>query len=94
MDRTVSTHAVEATISPGHAHASSLEDEGFILLTELRPIVPLHPQHIRKLVKRGEFPAPLKVGGRTVFRRRDIREWARRQGPTIADPAPITQQGA
>ncbi len=56
-----------------------LDDEGFILLTELRPIVPLHPQHIRKLVRRGEFPPPVRIGGRTAFRRRDIREWARRQ---------------
>lgn len=58
---------------------SSFEDDGFILLTELRPIVPLHPQHIRKMVRRGEFPAPVNIGGRTAFRRRDIREWARKQ---------------
>jgi predicted DNA-binding transcriptional regulator AlpA len=57
----------------------TLEDEGFILLTELRPIVPLHPQHIRKLARRGQFPKPVKIGGRTAFRRRDIRDWARRQ---------------
>jgi predicted DNA-binding transcriptional regulator AlpA len=57
----------------------SLEDDGFILLTELRPIVPLHPQHIRKLVRRGEFPAPVRIGGRTAFARRAIREWCRRQ---------------
>lgn len=56
-----------------------LEDDGFILLTELRPIIPLHPQHIRKLVKRGLFPAPVHIGGRTAFRRRDIRDWAQRQ---------------
>jgi predicted DNA-binding transcriptional regulator AlpA len=59
--------------------SASLEDEGFILLTELRPIVPLHPQHVRKLIKRGQFPAPVHIGGRTAFRRRDIREWAQRQ---------------
>jgi predicted DNA-binding transcriptional regulator AlpA len=58
---------------------SPLEDEGFVLLTELRLIVPLHPQHIRKLVRRGEFPAPVRIGGRTAFRRRDIRDWARQQ---------------
>jgi predicted DNA-binding transcriptional regulator AlpA len=60
--------------------AAPLEDDGFILLSELHSIVPLHPQHIRKLAKRGEFPAPVKIGGRTAFLRRDIREWARRQG--------------
>jgi predicted DNA-binding transcriptional regulator AlpA len=59
--------------------APPLEDDGFVLLTELRAIVPLHPQHIRKLVRRGEFPAPVKIGGRTAFRRRDIRDWARTQ---------------
>ncbi len=59
-----------------------LEDDGFILLMDLRPIVPLHPQHIRKLVKRGEFPAPLKISGRTMFSRRAIREWCRRQAQT------------
>jgi predicted DNA-binding transcriptional regulator AlpA len=62
------------------AGSASLDDDGFVLLTELRSIVPLHPQHIRKMAKRGEFPAPVKSGGRTAFRRRDIREWARRQG--------------
>ena len=36
---------------------NALEDEGFILLTELRPIVPLQPQHIRNLVRHGKFPA-------------------------------------
>lgn len=57
----------------------TLEDEGFILLTELRPIIPLHPQHVRKLIRRGLFPSPVHIGGRTAFRRRDIREWAQRQ---------------
>jgi predicted DNA-binding transcriptional regulator AlpA len=57
-----------------------LEEDGFILLTDLRPIVPLHPQHIRKLIRRGEFPTPCRIGGRTAFRRRDIREWCHRQG--------------
>jgi predicted DNA-binding transcriptional regulator AlpA len=78
MDQTVSTQALAARAWPDQA--SSLEDQGFILLTELRPIVPLHPQHIRKLVRRGDFPAPSKIGGRTAFRRRDIREWCGRQG--------------
>jgi len=55
------------------------EDDGFVLLTELRPIVPLHPQHIRKMIRRGLFPTPVKIGGRTAFRRRDIRDWARKQ---------------
>jgi Helix-turn-helix domain len=50
-------------------------DEGFVLLTDLRPIIPLHPQHIRKLVREGRFPAPVKLGGRTAFRRSDIRTW-------------------
>jgi predicted DNA-binding transcriptional regulator AlpA len=63
---------------------ATLEDEGFILLTELRPIVPLHPQHIRKLVRRREFPAPVRIGGRTAFARRAIRDWCRRQ--TEAQP--------
>lgn len=57
----------------------SLEEDGFVLLTELHPIVPLHPQHVRKLIRRGAFPAPVKIGGRTAFRRRDIRIWARAQ---------------
>lgn len=56
-----------------------LEDDSFVLLTDLRSIVPLHPQHIRKLIRRGEFPSPVRIGGRTAFRRRDIREWARQQ---------------
>jgi predicted DNA-binding transcriptional regulator AlpA len=59
--------------------SGGFEDEGFILLTELRPIVPLHPQHIRKLVRRGDFPAPVKIGGRTAFARSAIRLWCRRQ---------------
>ncbi len=67
------------TVAAATAAEASLDDEGFILLLDLRPIVPLHPQHIRKLVRRGEFPAPVKIGGRTAFRRRDIREWVRAQ---------------
>ena len=70
----------------GISEPHALEDDGFILLTELRPIVPLHPQHIRKLVRRGEFPPAVNLGGRdgrggrTAFRRRDIRDWLRQQG--------------
>ena len=66
--------------------ATSLEDVGFILLTDLRSIVPLHPQHIRKLVRRGEFPTPVCIGGRAAFRRSDIREWCNRQSKPTADP--------
>lgn len=61
-----------------------LEDDGFdgfILLTALSPnIIPLHPQHIRKLVRKGLFPAPVNVGGRTAFRRSDLREFIRDPG--------------
>lgn len=65
--------------------AGSLVDDGFILLTELRTVVPLHPQHIRKLARRGEFPAPVLIGGRTAFRRRDVRNWCRAQGAATQD---------
>jgi predicted DNA-binding transcriptional regulator AlpA len=75
-------HVPPATPDP----TDTLEDEGFVLLSELRPIIPLHPQHIRKLVRRGEFPAPVRLGGRTAFRRRDIREWARQQKPMQRAP--------
>lgn len=56
-----------------------LVDDGFILLTELHKVVPLHPQHIRKLARKGLFPAPLNIGGRTAFARRDIRDWCEKQ---------------
>ena len=56
-----------------------LEEDGFILLTDLYEIVPLHPQHIRKLSRRGDFPAIVKVGGRAAFRRSEIKEWCRSQ---------------
>ena len=65
--------------APLRCSSAPLEEYGFILLTDLRPIIPLHPQHIRKLIRRGEFPAPVRIGGRTAFRRRDIRDWARQQ---------------
>ena len=68
---------MEATIGVDQGRAQTLEEDGFILLADLYPIVPLHPQHIRRLARRGEFPSPIKIGGRTAFRRRDIREWAR-----------------
>ncbi len=53
---------------------SSLNDDGLIELTALARFVPFHPQHVRKLVKKGLFPAPVKVPGcrRTVFLRRDV----------------------
>jgi predicted DNA-binding transcriptional regulator AlpA len=57
----------------------SLVDDGFILLTDLRKVVPLHPQHIRKLARKGLFPAPLTIGGRTAFARRDTRDWCQKQ---------------
>lgn len=58
---------------------SSIEDDGFILLTKLFELVPLHPQQIRKMVKRGLFPRPVSLSGRTAFRRKEIRRWLREQ---------------
>lgn len=58
---------------------NALEDEGLIYLLDLRPYVPYHPAHIHKLIRRGEFPKPVKLGRRTAFRRRDIREWVSQQ---------------
>src|SRR6185295_6631469 len=49
-----------------------------IFLLDLRPYVPFHPAHIYKLIRRGEFPKPVRLGRRTAFRRRDIREWVTR----------------
>lgn len=66
---------MSATKNGDASHTDALADEGFILLTDLKPIVPLHPQHIRKLIKRDAFPKPVRVGGRTAFRRKDIRNW-------------------
>lgn len=53
---------------------SSLNDDGLIELSALKQFVPFHPQHVRKLVKKGLFPPPVKVPGcrRTVFLRRDV----------------------
>lgn len=76
--------------SPVAVDRPALEDDGFVLLTELRPIVSLHPQHIRKLVKKGLFPAPLKVGGRTAFRRSDILEFVRDPVAYHQPIAPVT----
>jgi predicted DNA-binding transcriptional regulator AlpA len=56
-----------------------LEDDGLIFLLDLRPYVPFHPAHIYKLIRRGEFPKPVRLGRRTAFRRRDIREWVSQQ---------------
>jgi predicted DNA-binding transcriptional regulator AlpA len=58
---------------------NALDDEGLIYLLDLRPYVPYHPAHIHKLIRRGEFPKPIKLGRRTAFRRRDIREWVNQQ---------------
>lgn len=62
-----------------HSSNDPLEDEGLIYLLDLRPYVPYHPAHINKLIRRGEFPKPVKLGRRTAFRRRDIREWVSQQ---------------
>jgi hypothetical protein len=75
MNDLTSSLAATATFANVHpASISSLSDDGLIELTALRPFVPFHPQHIRKLIKKGLFPAPVKVPGcrRTVFLRRDI----------------------
>ncbi len=53
------------------------DDIGFALLNDLRAVVPLHPQHIRKLSRKGLFPPLINIGGRTCVRRRDLREWCR-----------------
>lgn len=73
------TRVVDAEKQPADA-----ADEGFILRTELRNgdgelRVPLHPNHIDKLIKRGLFPKPVRLGSRLAFRRRDIRAWSRAQ---------------
>jgi predicted DNA-binding transcriptional regulator AlpA len=62
-----------------HSCHRALEDCGFILKAELRSIVPLHPAHITKLVRRQEFPAPVKLGRRTAFVRREVLEWCQQQ---------------
>lgn len=67
----------QVAVTAANTAAQPLDDDGFILLMDLDAIVPLHPQHIRKLARRGEFPAPIKIGGRTAFRRSEIREWCR-----------------
>ncbi|HML28723.1 MAG TPA: hypothetical protein PKE16_07785 [Hyphomicrobium sp.] len=66
--------AVTTPYQPAIAMWSSLNDDGLIELSALRPFVPFHPQHVRKLVKKGLFPNPVKVPGcrRTVFLRRDV----------------------
>lgn len=69
------------TIVVEEHHLSGATDDGFILRTELRNgdgelRVPLHPNHIDKLVRAGLFPKPVMVGGRVAFRRRDIRAWS------------------
>jgi predicted DNA-binding transcriptional regulator AlpA len=55
------------------------DDDGLILLEDLRPYIPLHPQQIRKLIKRQEFPQPVKLGRRTAFVRREILAFCRDQ---------------
>ncbi len=62
------------------ASGGTLGDEGLIGLDDLYYFVPFHRAHIHKLVRRGEFPQPLKLGRRTVWWRRDIRDWLARQG--------------
>jgi predicted DNA-binding transcriptional regulator AlpA len=68
MDKTIDSHIEDPLV-----------DDGFILLTDLRRVVPLHPQHIRKLARNGLFPTPVNIGGRTAFARRDIRDWCEKQ---------------
>lgn len=58
-----------------------IEEAGFILLSDLGPIVPLHPQQVRKLVRAGKFPPIFKIGGRTAFRRAHVRAWSDLQTP-------------
>ncbi len=44
-------------------HISKLKDEKGI---------PYHPQHIRKLVKSGQFPKPIRCGKLTTFDESEI----------------------
>ena len=58
---------------------ATLDNDGLILLEDLRPYVPLHPQQIRKLIKRRECPQPVKLGRRTAFVRREVLAFCLRQ---------------
>lgn len=60
--------------------SAELGDEGLIGLADLYQFVPFHRAHVHKLVRRGEFPKPIKLGRRTVWRRRDIRDWLKQFG--------------
>ena len=54
--------------------------QALIFAPELRRAgVPYHIQHLRKLVRRGEFPTPVPLGRRRAWVRGEVLDWVRRQ---------------
>jgi prophage regulatory protein len=48
----------------------------FLTINDVRQLIPFCQPHIYRLMKRGEFPKPIKIGiSRVAWRESDIRTW-------------------
>ena len=48
----------------------------FLTINDVRQLIPFCQPHIYRLMKRGEFPKPIKIGiSRVAWRESDIRAW-------------------
>lgn len=85
------TAAVQPLASTASARQfDALPDEGLIRLAQLikspknpAPVVPVSASSVWRMVKAGDFPAPLKLGPKTTaWRVADIRRWLAEQEVT------------
>ena len=59
--------------------SQELPAEGFIRLPKLLSLIPISKSSIYAKVKKGEFPAPVKLSERTsAWSVQEIREWSKR----------------
>lgn len=64
------------TTSPGSQPRANEPQSPFVLMRELSAITTFSPQHLYKLIERGEFPKPIKLGlRRSAWLRSFVDSW-------------------
>jgi excisionase family DNA binding protein len=56
----------------------------YLTVSEAAAYVRLHPEHLQKLVRRGDGPARLKIGRSVRFARQELDRWMASHGPQMA----------
>lgn len=65
----------EVLVSP----ANPMQLEHLMTKNDVADVLGLHASSLMRLVARGEFPAPLRVGAQLRWRRQDVSAWIDRR---------------